>query len=233
MTTLRNCLLAITLMFWIPAQGANPVTPEQALATILSSRSAEDQARDGARHPKETLDFFSVKPGMSVAEGLPGTGWYTRILAKYLESEGSIYGVNYADSMWPLFSFATPDWVASRVASTGQFTGKVIGYTSNGINSAGFTFDSVPEQIIGTVDRVLLIRALHNLNRFEAKAGTRSQALSSVHAMLKDDGLVGVVQHRAPESADDAWANGDQGYLKQSAVIAMFAQAGFELVELA
>ena len=48
--------------------------------------------------------------------------------------------------------------------------------------------------------------------------------------MLKDGGLVGVVQHRAPESASDEWANGSRGYLKQSAVIAMFEDAGFQLV---
>ncbi len=48
--------------------------------------------------------------------------------------------------------------------------------------------------------------------------------------MLAEDGLVGVVQHRAPESASDEWADGSKGYLKQSAVIAMFEQAGFELV---
>ena len=71
-------------------------------------------------------------------------------------------------------------------------------FTDNGIAAAGFTFETVPEEVNGTVDRVLLIRALHNLNRFEEKAGTRTNALASVHAMLKDDGLVGVVQHRAP-----------------------------------
>jgi predicted methyltransferase len=80
------------------------------------------------------------------------------------------------------------------------------------------------------VDRVLLIRALHNLNRFEQVAGTRSQALAAVRGMLKEDGLVGVVQHRLPESAPDEGADGSRGYLKQSAVIDMFENAGFELV---
>ncbi len=43
-----------------------------------------------------------------------------------------------------------------------------------------------------------------------------------MHSMLKDDGLVGVVQHRAPETADNHWALGNAGYLKQSHVITMF-----------
>jgi predicted methyltransferase len=75
-----------------------------------------------------------------------------------------------------------------------------------------------------------MIRALHNLNRFQQKAGTSSQALAATHAMLKKDGLVGVVQHRAPATASEEWADGNKGYLNQAAVIAMFAQAGFVLV---
>jgi predicted methyltransferase len=48
--------------------------------------------------------------------------------------------------------------------------------------------------------------------------------------MLKQDGLVGVVQHRAPATASKEWADGNKGYLNEVAVIAMFAEAGFALV---
>jgi predicted methyltransferase len=54
--------------------------------------------------------------------------------------------------------------------------------------------------------------------------------MAAIRGMLKADGLVGVVQHRAPESATDEWADGNNGYLKQSAVIDLFEKAGFELV---
>ncbi|NNL57739.1 MAG: methyltransferase, partial [Pseudomonadales bacterium] len=67
-------------------------------------------------------------------------------------------------------------------------------------------------------------------NRFEQRAGMRSAALAEVYDLLKPGGVVGVVQHQAPESADDSWAAGQNGYLKRSAVISMFEQAGFELV---
>jgi predicted methyltransferase len=203
---------------------------EDALASVLAARSDEDRARDVYRHPAETLAFFRVAPGMTVAEGLPGGGWYTRILAGYLGGDGTLYGVNYPDRLYPMFSFATPEWVEERTASTGKFPELVASFTDNGISAAGFTFETVPAEVNGTVDRVLLIRALHNLNRFEEEAGTRTRALAAVHAMLKDDGLVGVVQHRAPASASDAWADGNAGYLKQAAVIGMFEDAGFELV---
>jgi len=208
---------------------AEDPTPDPALQAVIAARSDEDKSRDAARHPAETLSFFRVEPGMTVVEVLPGTGWYTRILAPYLGGKGALYGVNYNDRMWPMFG-NSDDWVKARTASTRQFTSMVAGITDNGIRTRGFTFATVPPEVLGKVDRVLMIRALHNLNRFEAAAGTRSQALAAVRGMLKPDGMVGVVQHRLPEAAPAEGSDGSRGYLKQSDVIAMFEQAGFELV---
>ena len=203
------------------------------LEAVVAARSDASRVRDPARNPVQTLQFFQVEPGMTVAEALPGRGWYTEILASYLGSEGTLYGVNYADRMWNMFSWATPQWVSTRKAGTAGFPDMVARLSDSGVQAGGFAFEGVPEDVIGSVDRVLLIRALHNLNRFEADAGTRTNALADVRAMLKDDGMVGVVQHRAPESASDEGAQGARGYLKESAVIAMFESAGFELVDSA
>jgi len=138
--------------------------------------------------------------------------------------------VNYADEIWPLFGFMDEKQIEASIASTKKFRSDVAKYTDNGIETSGFTFSTVPEKAYNSVDRFLIIRALHNLNRFEGKIGSRSQALSAVRVLLKKDGLVGVVQHRIPKTADDAGADGSRGYLKQSAVVEIFEQAGFELV---
>ncbi|TDG15417.1 methyltransferase [Seongchinamella unica] len=204
--------------------------PNPALVAAVESRSESDRARDAARHPVQTLTFFQVEPGMTVAEGLPGGGWYSNILANYLGSGGILYGINYPERIWPMFPGRTDEWRKARAAATGKFNSMVAGFTDNGITTDGFTFTTVPSQAAGTVDRVLLIRALHNLNRFNAQTGMLAQALASVRGMLKDDGMVGIVQHRLPESAPDEGADGSRGYLKQSTVIAAMEQAGFELV---
>ena len=210
MSILRTCLLVISLVLTGLIQTAYAVTETDTLNAVLASRSDEDKVRDDARQPLETLTFFQIKPGMTIAEALPGGGWYTRILANYLGQDGTLYGVNYPDSLWPMLSYASPEWIAERIAATQNFTAKVATFTDNGITAQGFTFDTVPPEVEGTVDRVLLIRALHNLNRFQQKAGTRSQALAATHAMLKQDGLVGVVQHRAPATASKEWADGNK-----------------------
>ena len=224
-STAVGTLCLATLALWAHADGHS-----EALQAAVESRDDDQRARDAARHPAETLMFFQVEPGMTVAEVLPGGGWYTRILANYLGGDATLYGVSYASRMWPLFSFATEEFIAKREKATANFDKTVKGFTDNGIKASGFTFSTVPSEVSGTVDRVLMIRALHTLNRFEATAGTRSQAMAAVRAMLKPGGMVGVVQHRAPESADDSWADGSSGYLKQSAVITMFEAAGFEMV---
>lgn len=211
-------------------QAADSADSEAALRQAIESRTAEDRARDSARHPAETLAFFQVAPGMTVAEALPGGGWYTNILANYLGPKGTLYGINYADRMWSLFPNATDEWIAGRKKATGNFSSMVQGFTDNGIKTRGFTFSTVPADVAGTVDRVLFIRALHNLNRFEQQAGTRSQALAAVRNMLKHDGLVGVVQQRAPASQSGSGTDGSRGYLVETEVIQMFEEAGFELV---
>ncbi len=228
---LTGCQALITsLALTAAVHAVEPPDNSAALTRAVESRSEEDRARDAFRHPVETLTLFQVEPGMTVAEILPGDGWYTRILADYLGENGTLYGVNYADRMWPMFSFATDDWIAGRIAATEEFPKMVEGFTDNGIQTRGFTLSTVPPEIAGTVDRVLMIRALHNLNRFEQQAGTRSQALAAVRNMLKDDGLVGVVQHRAEASEQASGTDGSSGYLDQAEVILMFERAGFELV---
>jgi predicted methyltransferase len=211
-------------------QAADNAANEAALRKAIDARSAEEKARDDARHPYETLVFFQVAPGMTVAEALPGGGWYTNILAHYLGGDGALYGINYPQRMWAMFPNATKEWIAKHEARTAEFPGMVRGFTDNGIETAGFTFNTIPPELAGTVDRVLMIRALHNLNRFESQAGTLSQALAAVRSMLKDDGLVGVVQHRAPASDAESGTDGSRGYLEEADVIMAFENAGFELI---
>lgn len=245
MLTLKTCLLATTLFLpvFIPAAYAadnagndagnnsgNNSGNNAALIEVIAARSDEEKARDVYRHPVETLTFFQVEPGMTVVEGLPGGGWYTRILANYLGADGALYGVNYPDRIWPLLRPGDAAWTAARIAATDNFPAEVATYTDNGIAARGFTFETIPPEVAGTVDRVLMIRALHNLNRFEAQSQTLTKALEGIRTMLKDDGLVGVVQHRAPATASPEWADGSRGYLNQATVIESFEKAGFELV---
>jgi hypothetical protein len=51
-------------------------------------RSAADKARDAWRHPVQSLGFWGLKPTMTVLEFWPALGWYSEIIAPYLERGG-------------------------------------------------------------------------------------------------------------------------------------------------
>jgi predicted methyltransferase len=68
------------------------------LQTILKSnhRSEQNRLRDKYRHPAQTLEFFGLRPDITVVELWPGGGWYTEILAPFLASKGQLIVTNFA-----------------------------------------------------------------------------------------------------------------------------------------
>jgi predicted methyltransferase len=202
-----------------------------ALQAALDAQDDAAKARYNSRNPGETLAFFGIEPGMTVAEALPGGGWYSKILLPYLGPEGKLVGAHYPDDMWPRFGFGD-EWAATRVEASNTWTTTAAEWgVENGAKLADYKLTEMPEEMAGKLDAVLFIRALHNLNRFNADAGYMDATLAETFKALKPGGIVGVVQHNAPEANSDEWANGSNGYLKKAAVIAMFESAGFELVD--
>lgn len=218
---------ALNLLLIAPAVIADPAR----LATVLAEQPAEVQARYEWRHPAETLGFFGIEPGMTVVEALPGGGWYSKILLPYLGSDGALIGADYSLDMYPLFGFFSDEILKSKETWVSDWTAEANGWRSDAAASvSAFVFGAMPDEMKGTADAVLFIRALHNLNRFEDQGGFRSSALQNAFDVLKPGGIVGVVQHQAAEDKPDEWANGAYGYLKKSAVIEFMQEAGFELV---
>lgn len=206
------------------------MTAEAKLAAVLAAQPEEVQARYGARNPAETLAFFGVEPGMTVAEALPGGGWYSKILLAYLGDEGTLIGAHYPDDLWGKFGFGD-EWTATRVEATANWPTQAAEWGVEGAAIASTYLTAMPEDASGQVDAVLFIRALHNLNRFtDEENNFMGDTLSETFRVLKPGGIAGVVQHSGPETNSDEWANGSNGYLKKSAVIAAFEAAGFEYV---
>jgi predicted methyltransferase len=201
------------------------------LRTILAAQDEVTQARYIHRHPYETLEFFRVAPGSTVVEFLPGEGWYTKILLPYLGPQGRLIGADYPGAMWPNFPFGDQAFIDKRRAWPQEWTAQMraaVGDSAAAVEA--YALDGLPEGLYGQVDLVLIVRALHNLARFESQGQFLSQAMDTTYKLLKSGGLVGIVQHAADESADDAWADGSHGYLKPSHVKKIMADAGFELV---
>jgi len=61
-------------------------------AIASTARPEADRARDGQRHPFETLTFWGLQPGLTVVEIEPGrAGWWRNILEPYAAATGGRY----------------------------------------------------------------------------------------------------------------------------------------------
>ncbi|MBY6204236.1 hypothetical protein [Halomonas denitrificans] len=214
---------------------ANGSTTDEAggrLAAILADQPEEVRARYDARNPQETLEFFGIEPGMTVVEALPGGGWYTRILLPYLGADGTLIGANYPITLFEQFEFATEEFLAELAGWAEAFPAQAGGWCEDDCATVrAYWMGDLPEDLRGTADAVLYIRALHNMARFQNEGidDYLDQAFADAFAVLKPGGVMGVVQHAAGEDMPAAWASGEAGYLKPSFVIAQAEAAGFEL----
>ncbi len=201
---------------------AEAMSASPALQAVLDhERRNEDRSRDDSRNPLETLAFFDVQPDHSIVEYSPGSGWYTRILAPYVAGQGKYIAVNWGpyESVPERYRSMTADWPESFPAKASEFSGV------SADRIAAYFGNNVPEALNGTVDRILIVRMLHNMLRW----GIADSELMAMRRLLKDDGMIGIVQHEAPEGASYGMTDGSKGYLKKSTVIAMMELCGFEL----
>ena len=104
-------------------QRAGDAAIDQALAA--SHRSAENRARDTSRQPRQTLQFFGVRPDMTVVEVWPGGGWYTEILAPLLKDRGRLYAANL-DPAASEYARKTVDDFRAKLAARPDVYGKVV-----------------------------------------------------------------------------------------------------------
>jgi predicted methyltransferase len=199
-------------------------------AILADPRREADRARDEFRNPSETLAFFGVEPSDTVAEALPGGGWYTRVVLPYVAEDGRYLALNYQTAVWEqLYGDRWTEETAAEMTAWPQTAPEALAEFGpvDASQISAYTLDAIPESEDGQGDVVLFVRALHHLNRF---GGDHMQvALGEVFDFLKPGGVVGVVQHRAPEDMDAEMTTGSRGYLKQSDVVAAFEAAGFVL----
>lgn len=224
---MKNAIFAVagaaTLAFAGPAS-ADDHTDDALAAVLADELRDEDRARDKYRNPAETLAFFQVEPTQTVVEYGPGGRWYTRVLAPYIMPNGTYIAIN-GDSDGRNYRNRAQE--ARSKGWTERFKNDVAGEMDidpEDVNA--FEIDEVPEEMAGTADRVLIFRSMHGL----ANGNTADDVLDTVRMMLKDDGMVGVVQHRAPKDASFDDYSPAPGYIKYEQVVAIFVANGFELV---
>jgi predicted methyltransferase len=202
-----------------PASAAPAATSQKgSLQWAISGdwRLPADRARDAWRHPAESLAFWGLKPGMTVVEFWPGTGWYTDILAPYLTaSNGVLYAANLeTDLPGEPVSVAVVQAYRHKLAAHPDLYGKVA--------VTAFGPKSGPVAPAGSADMVLFLRNLHNW----MAAGIADKAFRDAYAALKPGGVLGIEEHRArPGGPPDVMASA--GYVQEAYVRQLAKEAGF------
>lgn len=211
---------AIALTSVLGACSPAPEADSLQAAVDHESRTDQYQARDEFRHPKATLEFFELEPSMTVVEIWPGGGWYTEILSPYLADEGQLYAAHFPEN-------SDSDYYQRSLENFKEklTTNPVYGNIELTEFAPGADTDIAPPR---SADRILTFRNLHNWYMQEGEEGVL-QAFRHFHQTLKPNGMLGIVDHRLPESAD-AEAFKDSGYVQESWVIDLAEQAGFEFV---
>ncbi|HCU67521.1 MAG TPA: methyltransferase [Rheinheimera sp.] len=184
------------------------------------NRSAVNKARDVHRHPYETLSFFDVKADSTVVEISPGGGWYTEILAPLLKEKGKYYAAHQPADATSDYAKRTRAAYLEKLASDPVYSAVTV---------TGFAPDKFYEVApAGTADVVLTFRNLHNWYEKDKGEASLLTAFKTFHTALKPGGVLGVVEHRLPESKlNTDWT--ESGYMPQSMVIRVAEQAGFVL----
>lgn len=191
---IRFFLISISSCFLFVASAQERVLDEEntlRLRQLIDSpnRSQKLRDRNQYRHPSQTLDFFDLRPELTVVEVWPGgqSGWYRSILQPYIEEGTGTYIGLQEDSDFP---------------------------------------DPVAQVADESADRVLVFRA-HGFMIYDRPA---QEYYDAIFAMLKLGGIFAIVDHRGDEAIPQD-PKGENGYVNQSHVEKLAANAGFVLLE--
>ncbi|WLH78188.1 methyltransferase [Pseudomonas sp. FP2335] len=215
-TTLAAFCLTALLVPPLSQAADAPISAKQYQSVLAGSwRDPANSARDGYRHPQQTLEFFGLGAKQSVIEITPGGGWYSELLAPLLKDHGHyIAAVQAASSS--AYARTSEENLKKKFAADPTRYGK----------AEVVEFD--PKAPVfgkpGSADAVLTFRNVHNW----VLAGTADATFSAFYKVLKPGGVLGVEDHRAKDGAD-LEAIKDSGYLTTAQVVKLATDAGFKL----
>lgn len=196
--------------------------PKMVEDTVLISviggaqRPAADVARDGARHPLESLTFWGLRPGQTVLELFPGAGYWTRILAPYAAQTHGRY--------------ITTVSALTGAESDGATQARIDKFKAKWADKAVYgdiTYAPMGKAVTAlappnSVDFVLTARNIHNLLW---EPGEVDRTLKLAYAALKPGGVLAIEEHRADPRPQIGDAR--DGYVSVATVINAAKQAGF------
>lgn len=193
--------------------------PDLADIAAGDHRSAENRARNASRHPVETLKFLGLRPSSRVMEIWPSGGWYTEVIAPYVNESGKYYAAHWDPESEIEFVRNGVQRFKEKLAERPDLYGNV---EMAVLMPPDLLSPVAPE----SVDLVLTFRNIHNwMGR-----NVDDEIFKVMYDALKPGGVLGVVEHRGnPNVPQDPKAA--SGYVNQDYAIKLAEKAGFALVD--
>ena len=187
----RSLLVAAAALVALSTAAFAPVSlsPQQpsswAAALADPVRTAEDRARDEARHTAETLAFAQVAPGQKVADMIMGGGYFTRVFSAAVGPTGHVTAWQPAEFIGFQASYAEAVTAADALPNV------------DGIRSP----IGAPEFPTG-LDLVFTAQNYHDLHLAPFPADTASKVNAAVFRALKPGGVYVIIDHHAVAGSD-------------------------------
>ncbi len=175
-------------------------------------RNPENILRDEFRNPYETLTFFGIEPSMKVVELSPGGGWYTEILANYLNNSGELIAAHFDENSNNNYLKKIRKNFEKKMVSNSIYEGvKIVDLTSELTEPR-------------SADAILTFRNLHNW-----LGPTMDSIFANSFKALKSGGIFGVVEHRA-KTGTSIEKMKKSGYVTEEHAIEIAQKHGFVLI---
>lgn len=154
-------------------------------AVVNPARSDADRERDARRKPAQVLEFFGIRPGMTVLDMFSGGGYYTELLSYVVGPEGRV--VAHTNSAYAGF---VGDEASKRYAGNRLPNVETLLAENNELDLPAGEFDAV-----------MLILAYHDIYYVDAANGWPKidgpKLLAELKTALKPGGILAVVDHTA------------------------------------
>ena len=199
-------VLAAAFAQHAPAQDEQVARMRAALAA--PERSAENKARDAARKPIESVQFFGIETGETVVDMIAAGGWFTEVLSAAVGPTGKVYAQN-------------PPFLVQADAE------KTLHERLGNVEAVHVALDQAG--LVGNVDTVVTAQNLHDIyNGYADQAGGEEPTvafLRALHAVLKPGGVLGVIDHVGVAGQDNAALHRMQLQQARDAIV----KAGFTI----
>ena len=200
-----------------------------ALENVLGaeSRPAADSKRDAARKPAQIMKFAEVSEGDHILDLFAGGGWYTELFSIAVGSEGKVYAQN-DEVIWRFAEKRINERTKNnRLANVERFDQIAIADVNVPDNSVDLVFTALNYHDLFFTHTV---RDGKKVVLRPNGAVDHKQALAKLKKVLKDDGVIVIIDHHAEPGSGYEAANTIHR-IDANIVKHQLAEAGFTLVE--